>query len=94
MGAEIWKFRLAPIGEAVEHQAPDLGRALHFGIQDAQFYAWCLVQPSKKLAPAAFKIIGTGWPVPEGWDYAGTVQEGPYVWHLFQTTQGAGAREG
>lgn len=28
-------------------------------------------------------LVGTGWPVPEGATYIGTVQQGAYVWHVY-----------
>ena len=30
-----------------------------------------------------FTVVGTGHPVPAGFDYAGTFFDGPYVWHVY-----------
>jgi hypothetical protein len=31
-----------------------------------------------------FHVIGTGWPVPEGAAYVGTVINPAFVWHVFE----------
>ena len=48
---------------------------------------WALLNPLHPVRTVHFALIGTGDPLPANWkraDYIGTVQNPPYVWHLFR----------
>lgn len=53
--------------------------------QDDELCAWCLVSEQLKEAIIKFYIIPTGYEfeLGERWHYVDTIQDGPYVWHIF-----------
>lgn len=45
---------------------------------------WAEVAPdSTESAVRAFRVFGTGQPIPEGAVYVGSALDGPYVWHVY-----------
>lgn len=38
---------------------------------------------AKTENPIYVQIFGTGQYIPDSWNYVGTLQNGPYVWHLY-----------
>lgn len=47
---------------------------------------WAEVSDSNTVIARTFRVIGTGFDVPEPGTYIGTVFDGPYVWHLYEVT--------
>lgn len=81
----IWKFTLAraslspvtmPIGAEI----------LHVGVQENDICFWAKVDPKAKTETRLFGIYGTGWDIPNDTEseYVGTVQQGSFVWHIFE----------
>lgn len=47
---------------------------------------WALVDPQAELQEVRFDVVGTGHSLPDSCSpnfYLGTVQQGPFVWHVF-----------
>lgn len=70
-------------------------KVLAFQIQKTSLWVW-VQHPCKERVGAAdltdtkivsFKIVGTGHPHRASDIYIGTVQQGPFVWHLFQEAE-------
>ncbi len=80
----IWKYPLE-IGEDFI-QVPDGGQFLTIQIQGKDICAWFLVDPNaRNLVPRKFILVGTGQPFdPFDMQYQATVQDGAYVWHVFE----------
>lgn len=49
-------------------------------------WLWAEVQPAAGLVERTFRILGTGHNMPEGVPlaYVGTVQQPPFVWHVYE----------
>lgn len=82
----IWKFPLA----RVDRQSVNVPRGARFlsaGVQAGQIVAWALVNPHAPDEVWTVLVIGTGNPIPPdsltGMAYLTTVQDGPFVWHVF-----------
>lgn len=81
----IYKYVL----EVTDYQAIELPKGtkiLDFQQQNGLICMWALVDTDKPKELRRFWIIGTGHPVPDGWDlsyYLATVQVSGYVWHIF-----------
>lgn len=47
---------------------------------------WAIVNPDNLMETRTFKVIGTGWEVPEneGHYYIDTVFDNGFVWHIFE----------
>jgi hypothetical protein len=56
------------------------------GMQDDAIHAWAEtpVDGDPFTVTRTFRVIGTGWPVPDPGTYLGTVFDGPYVWHVYE----------
>lgn len=85
MSKVIWKYPLE-VTDRQEVPMPAEAQFLHVGLQNGQVCVWALVDPSKEMETVPIHIVGTGNPMPPDNDWAyhlGTVQQGPFVWHIF-----------
>lgn len=81
----VWKFPLTGItveGE-VNLRMPVNSQPLCIQVQEGKPCLWVLAYPNNPQMDYHFYIVGTGQPVESDWQYVGTWQEPPYVWHLF-----------
>ena len=81
----IWKTNL-PIVRDTTRELPAGAKFLDAQNQDGQLCLWFLCDPDAKETPRTFRIVGTGKTAPEGiehWEHIGTVQDPPFVWHVF-----------
>lgn len=66
---------------------PQYAKVLSVGNQSGQIMAWALVDTTANVRDVEFKIIGTGWTLPEGefdgWTFLGTVVVDEFVWHVW-----------
>jgi hypothetical protein len=77
----IYKYPLTlTVSQCVK--MPTHARILSFQMQDGTPTIWAVVTPTATVVNREFRIAGTGHEVPPG-DFVGTVQDGAYVWHLF-----------
>ena len=83
MNNVIWKYKL----ELTDRQT--IVVPIDWKVLDVQIQAglcmWVLVDlGSSAQVPVEIAVIGTGnhWNA-DGWIYAGTVQQMPFVWHVF-----------
>lgn len=81
---KIWKFEI-PLGVNVVHEIPLGGVVVHTGTQNDTIFIWVEVDPSGYRIPRSFKAFGTGHAIQEPFtSYVGTVQQGPFVWHVYE----------
>jgi len=77
----IWKYTLQiDDGEMID--MPRGARPLAVQVQAGDMCLWAAVDSRAPLVRHKFNIGGTGHPLPDG-EYIGSVQDGPYVWHIF-----------
>lgn len=62
---------------------PQGAEVVRFALQHGEAHIWAIVDPAAPLRLRHFSIIGTGMPMPPG-DYVGTLEQGPFVWHLIE----------
>lgn len=78
----VWKYEVP-----VDDQDHDIGFwPVHVAAKDAAtLLVWCEVETAEGEQPTTepFRVFGTGHPIPPGAAHAGTVQVGPFVWHLY-----------
>lgn len=79
----IWKFPLELTAEqAIE--IPVTYEVLTVQVQNGEIVAWAIVDTADERVKQRIVIVGTGHPLPDNIDlHIGTVQIGPYVWHVF-----------
>lgn len=80
----IHKFGLLAQRETVL-MLPDKAQIIRFAMQNDIPHVWALVESQNTFIRRCFTIVGTGWSIPDGWQYIGTcVDDGGFVWHLLE----------
>ena len=80
----IWKFSLYT-DNVQQIEMPGLSHVLCFQKQDGEICIWAEVNDELPKVTRTFKIVMTGEELPdEDLRYIGTVQDGAFVWHLFE----------
>lgn len=82
----VWKFPLR-WGE-VSVLMPKHARIIHVALgQDGKYPTlWAIVSPDAETETRSFAVVGTGQPLPKHCIHAGTLIDGEFVWHVFETT--------
>ena len=79
----IWKFPIKVTDE--QHiSIPKYPEFLSVQFQGDELCIWAVVEPENEKKKHRIRVVGTGHPLPEGCIYIGTVQDRPYVWHVFE----------
>lgn len=83
----IWKFPL-DITDCQTIKMPVDTTIISAQMQNNQLALWGIVLPDAPLEPRIFRIIGTGNPFPDPYTckFIATIQDGSFVWHLFEKT--------
>lgn len=76
----IWKF---PIEDERDLNLPLGARPLTVARQDGVPMLWLEVDTDLNPELRRVLIIGTGHPVPTGFNYVATFFSGPFVWHVY-----------
>lgn len=66
---------------------PDDASILDCQVQHGVGALWALLNPLHPVREVSFAVVGTGHAFPLEWrrmDYIATVQDDPYVWHIFR----------
>jgi hypothetical protein len=67
------------------HRVELRGPILHVGSQArGQVQLWAMHYEDVAPVGYIFQAVATGQPFPAGMLYVGTVQDGPFVWHLLK----------
>lgn len=82
----IWKFVLDDDPKMLE--IPHKARLVHVGNQNNRVCLWFEVDPSAAKIQRFFTIVGTGHPILPAYQYRGTTQIGPFVWHVYEMGSG------
>ncbi len=83
---KIWKFPIELKHETQQIKGPAPLNILHFGIQDTKLTVWAEVDPTAAEIRVWLRVVGTGSDIPSNWTYRGTLQDGCFVWHLYEDT--------
>jgi|WetSurMetagenome_2_1015567.scaffolds.fasta_scaffold144668_5 hypothetical protein len=62
---------------------PKGAEVLSVGVQHDIIVLWAKVDPMAANRWYQFYVVGTGYDAPDNAKYIGTVQQGPFVWHIF-----------
>lgn len=86
----VWKFPFE-VDDRVQLLLPEASSVLHVGTDPAhptisgRLALWALVDPTTPLVlPCPLRIIGTGHPLDGFAEHLGSVQDGPFMWHIFR----------
>ena len=82
----IWKFPLE-LTNKQEVQMPVGANVISVDNQHGQICMWALVNDEAEKETRTFEVVGTGHYMRDiDRDFVGTVQQGPFVWHVFEVT--------
>jgi hypothetical protein len=87
MNKVVYRYEVPVDDEEHSITLPSAARVLHVASRRfavVEFWTEVTDPPSVFLTPRRFRVFGTGHPVPEGWQYAGTSLDGLLVWHLYE----------
>lgn len=86
MSEVIYKFPLQPLGEtAVTVLTLPSGALLRAAaMQHGQLCLWMQVNRNNAPQARTFQVVGTGQPIPGNANFIATVQDGSFVWHVFE----------
>jgi hypothetical protein len=84
----VWKFPL--LWAEANQDMPTSARIIHVGMDPGsdQIALWAIVDPKQEMETRRFAILATGASLhyPErGGVHIGSVIDGNYVWHVFET---------
>ncbi len=83
----IFKYTLDyGIGKSTRLMVPVGAKVLTFQMQGDNIVGWFEVFSKAKMHEVEFGIIGTGHEIPDFATYVATVQDGPFVWHIYRLT--------
>lgn len=88
----IWKFPLGN-GDSQRIEMPKNAAILTVQTQDGHACIWAIVDidDGSETEMRTFEIYGTGQPLREDKDiarpYVATIQQPPFVWHIFEVVQ-------
>ena len=84
MMSVIYKFPLRVTDEQTINM-PTGAKILSVQFQNDQLCVWARIDNEYFKSKRTFLIVGTGHRFPDdGRQYIGTVQQGPFVWHVFE----------
>ena len=79
----IYKYPLELVSNQLI-EGPSVFRPLDVQLQNETLCLWAEVDPESPPGLTAIRIVGTGSAEVEDPDeYIATVQQGPYVWHIY-----------
>jgi hypothetical protein len=61
-----------------------VGATLRRVAMQNQVCIWAEVDTNGDHCVRRFRIIGTGWTIPDQGQYIGSCDDGPYVWHVIE----------
>lgn len=79
----IYKYKLNVIDKQII-KTPQYGIILSVQEQDDQLCLWVQVDTEAPEVERIIRVIGTGNHLPDNLCYIGTVQQKPYVWHIYE----------
>lgn len=64
-------------------------RILHAGMQFRDICVWYVCDPASSLTDRTFIVYGTGHEMKEDeyYRHVNTIQDGPFVWHVFEVLE-------
>lgn len=85
MARAIWKFPVPVIPGKFSLNLP-FGKVLLVQEQNNTLMLWTEVQPGWPDDIRWFEWFGTGHKIPDGVKHVASVQQPPFVWHLYEHT--------
>lgn len=73
-----------PLEFDTDLKIPGDSAPLHIAFQNAKLCSWWEVDTDSPEITRQIRVIGTGHDVPEDSYYLGTVQDGYFVWHVYE----------
>lgn len=85
----IYKYKLE-LADVQPVNMPMNAEILCAKVQDGNICIWALVDSNAPMIRRVIEIIGTGNPIADvgrSRKYIGTVEQNPFIWHIFEVFQ-------
>ncbi len=79
----IYKYGVPPV-TSFKLEMPKHSQFNHLGLQQGCMFAWFEVDTDQPMEKRIFYVVGTGHAIPADTQYVATVQQPPFVWHLYE----------
>ena len=80
----IYKYKITSINSG-KIEMPKGAKILTCQLQGRDMCLWAIVEAAAETEIRQFDVYGTGFPIePTGHTYISTVQDGGFVWHVFE----------
>ena len=91
MSQTVWKFPVPDPtrmqGDSLTIEVPIDADEWHVGMDPmGNPSVWVVLDPEADKVEHELTVFGTGQEIPYGANYVGTFFQGPFVWHVFDTT--------
>jgi hypothetical protein len=82
----IYKYPVDLKNESSKVELPLGAKFLTIALQHGTVQMWFEVYDQQPKIEQEFRVVGTGWEIPEGWEYLGTCLNigQSFVWHLYR----------
>lgn len=81
----VYKYPLDLNRETTVHLVAP-AKVVHFGKQGSLYCVWVEHPISGRPdTTITFYVVGTGHPIPEGYEHVQSIFDGPFVWHLYRS---------
>lgn len=75
---------LAPTGLAIPLQIPVGATFVNCDMQGGDLQLWYQIDTEAATETRTFYVLATGVEIPTGLTYVGTIQQFPFVWHVYE----------
>ncbi len=84
MDRVVYKYPVR-IGEETSVSCAAPAKPVHFGVQGGQMFVWVEHGLGPVSTSVSFCVVGTGHPIPDGFEHVQSIFDGPFVWHLYRS---------
>lgn len=81
---KIYKYELSSSAPTTILNMPKGAEIIRFAKQAGRPMVWAIVNPGAPASSRTLSIVGTGHPIADDMRYIDTIDDDPYIWHLFE----------
>ena len=80
----VYKYAIPEPGTTRRIAVPEVHKPIHVGQDpDNTWCVWFEVDDIKREIGRTLLVVGTGHPIPDGFEHCGSLVQGPFVWHVY-----------
>lgn len=83
----IYKYKIDRFDATTTIELPESAEVLHCAIQYGEYCIWVRLDTDAPRIKRSFTVVGTGWEIEDDMNHISTIQDGAFVWHIFEVPQ-------